>query len=626
MTTLAAGILTPQEITIFLLSLGILLGVARLFGEIAKRYGQPVVLGEILAGVVLGATVLGNVATPVYDFIFPQYIYQQHSANPIEYDNVPSQEEDGVEKDAVIAPITGQPVAVEKPQDQKAPSLVKIGLEAFFVVCVCLLLLVAGLEVDLSIVTKQGKAAALVSILGMVVPFAIGFGVAYLLALQAPTLIGYDVSSDKAMPFALFFGIALSITALPVIAKILMDIKMFRSDMGMLIMSSAMVNDLLGWIGFALVLSMIIPPEESSLPLEFVIPATLIFVAFMLTLGRWGVNRSIPYIQAHTSWPGGILGFVFVLALLCAALTEWIGIHAIFGAFLAGIAIGDSKHLTARTRETIEQIVTYIFAPIFFAGVALRVDFIDGFQLSTVLIVLIIAIIGKVLGCYLGGKLANLSTRESWAIGFGMSARGAMEIILGQIAFNYDLITKELFVAIVIMAIVTSVIAGPLMQKALNRKQQKQFTDLLSSKAFIGRLKASTRRAAIRELAELAAGVTGLEADVIDNAVWTREQTMSTGMGMSLAVPHGRIAGLGRPQLIVGVSPAGIDFDAADGQPAEIICLLLTPAEDPISQIEMLRAVAEAFNDRARHRAAVEANGYTEFRAAISVGNTVSAH
>ncbi|MEM1355368.1 MAG: cation:proton antiporter [Planctomycetota bacterium] len=615
MTLLAAGVLTPQEITVFLLSLGVLLGVARLFGELAKKLGQPVVLGEILAGVVLGATVLGNVAQPAYDFLFPEYVSAEQ-----DLDSPPA------DASAQASQTADQAADAQAPAIEKPPSLVKIGLETFFVVCVCLLLLVAGLEVDLSIVTKQGKAAVLVSVMGMAVPFAIGFGVAYLLALQAPRLIGYDTDSDMAVPFGLFVGIALSITALPVIAKILMDIKMFRSDMGMLIMSSAMVNDLLGWIGFALVLAMIIPPEESALSLEFVIPATLIFVAFMLTLGRWGVNKAIPYVQAHTSWPGGILGFVFVLALLCAALTEWIGIHAIFGAFLAGIALGDSKHLTARTRETIEQIVTYIFAPIFFAGVALRVDFIQGFDLVIVLIVLFIAILGKVLGCYVGAKLANMSTRESWAIGFGMSARGAMEIILAQIAFNYGLITQELFVAIVIMAIATSVIAGPLMQKALSRKQEKTFTDLLSSKAFVGRIKASTRRGAIRELAEVAAGATGQSSEAINEAVWTREQTMSTGIEAGLAVPHGRIEGLAKPQLVVGVSPAGIDFDAADGQPAEIICMLLTPAEDPISQIEMLRAVAEAFTDRARHRAAVEANGYTEFRAAIAVSSASGVH
>ncbi|MEM6504164.1 MAG: cation:proton antiporter [Planctomycetota bacterium] len=630
MHTLAAGILTPSEITVFLLSLAVLLGAARLLGEFAKKFGQPTVLGEILAGVILGATILGNIAPDTYNNLFPKYLNDHQSKEPVFYDKTDS--EGNAYKQAVTDPSTGETIDVTIPDrnydedgklgsDGRVPSLVKVGLESFFVLCVCLLLLVAGLEVDLSIVTKQGKAAAAVSMMGMIVPFAIGFGVAYLLAVSAPGLIGYNVDSDKAMPFALFLGIAMSITALPVIAKILMDMNMFKSDMGMLIMSSAMVNDLLGWIGFAMVLAMILPEGESALSLQFVIPATLVFVGFMLTVGRWLANKAIPLVQAHTSWPGGILGFVFVLALLCAALTEWIGIHAIFGAFLAGIALGDSKHLTARTRETIEQIVTYIFAPIFFAGVALRIDFINNFDFAIVMIVLVVAIIGKVVGCYFGAKLAGLNKRESWAIGFGMSARGAMEIILGQIALSFGLITEELFVAIVIMAIATSVIAGPLMQKALDRRQQKKFTDLLSSKAFIARLRAVSRRDAIEELSQVAAAVTGHDADMINTAVWEREQTMSTGIGNGVAVPHGRIEGLAKPQLVVGVSPPGIDFDAGDGLAAEIICMLLTPADDQLAQIEMLRAVAEVFNDPARRRAAVEAEGYTQFRAAIAVGS-----
>ncbi|MFN3166775.1 MAG: cation:proton antiporter [Phycisphaeraceae bacterium] len=635
MQLLAAGILTPYEITIFLLSLAVLLGVARLFGEIAKRFGQPTVLGEILAGVVLGATVLGNFAPGIYDKLFPQYLTDHQSNQPVFYDKT-NPETGEAYTQTVTDPSTLEQVVVAIPDrnydsqgnltsEGRVPSLIKVGLEAFFVLAVCLLLLVAGLEVDLSIVTKQGKAAVLVSLLGMVFPFAVGFGVSYLLAVNADELIGYNTESDSPIPFALFLGIAMSITALPVIAKILMDLNMFRSDMGMLIMSSAMVNDLLGWIGFALVIAMILPAGESVMSLPFVITATLIFVGFMLTAGRWLMDKTIPWIQAHSSWPGGILGFVFVLALLCAALTEWIGIHAIFGAFLAGIALGDSKHLTARTRETIEQIVTYLFAPVFFAGVALRVDFWADFDIVIVLIVLVIAIIGKVFGCYVGGKLSGMSTRESWAIGFGMSARGAMEIILGQIALSFGLIEKDLFVAIVIMAIVTSVIAGPLMQKALDRRQQKRFADLLSNKAFVPRIKAGTRRAAIRELAQTAAEVTGLDADAIDQTVWSREQMLSTGIGNGVAVPHGRMDGLSKPQLVVGVCPAGVDFDAADGQPAEIVCLLLTPADDQLSQIEMLRAVAEAFSDPAHRRAAVEAEGYTQFRAALAV-NTQPAH
>ncbi|MFI4861487.1 MAG: cation:proton antiporter [Phycisphaerales bacterium JB063] len=620
MLPLAAGTLTPSEITVFLLALAVLLGAARLLGEIARKFGQPAVLGEILAGVLLGATVLANVYPPAYEYLFPKYLYDQDTSERVYYDDVDTETQGRAGEDAPqpAADETAQAPAHAKP----APSLVLVGLDAFSVLCVCLLLLVAGLEVDLSIVTRQGKAAGLVSITGMVVPFAFGCGLAF----AVPGLIGYDSESGKLVPFALFLGIAMSITALPVIAKILLDLKMFRSDMGMLIMSSAMINDLLGWVGFAIVLSLILPPGESAIPLHFVIPATLVFVGLILTVGRWLADKAIPLVQAHTSWPGGILGFVFTVALLCAALTEWIGIHAIFGAFLAGVALGDSKHLKPQTRKTIEQIVTYIFAPIFFAGVALRVDFFDkgNFDLLTILLVLVVAIAGKALGCYAGAKWAGMSRRESWAVGFGMSARGAMEIILGQIALNYGLITEKLFVAIVIMAIVTSVIAGPMMQKALGLKQGKRLLDVLGSKNFAGVLRASTREAAIRELSEAASAVVELDADLIASAVIDRERLVSTGLANGIAVPHARLAHLKGPEVFVGISPPGLDFEASDGQPAEIICLLLTPEDDQRSQIELLRMVAEAFQTRATRRSVVEAEGYTQFRAALSIGSSAA--
>ena len=608
--TLAAGALSVQEVTLLLLSLGILLGTARLLGEIARKLGQPTVLGEILAGVLLGATVLGQVAPEAYTFLFPEKLVDEYTGEELVY------ESRGAPK--LVDPDTGEPPTEAQRESSDigdpAASYVKIALEGFLVLSVAFLLLVAGLEVDLSVVTKQGKAAVAVSVMGMVVPLVTGFVFAWFLA----RWLGYADEGNR-FAFAAFVGIAMSITALPVIAKILLDLNMFRSDMGMLIMSSAMVNDLLGWIGFAIVLAMIIPPEEAVLDLKFVIPATLIFVGIMLTGGRWVMNRTIPWVQAHLSYPGGILAFVLTVALLCGALTEWIGIHAIFGAFLAGVAIGDSRHLRARTRQTIEQFVTNIFAPVFFAGIALRVDFVGNFDLGVTLAVLGVAILGKVLGAYAGAKWAGYSKRESWAVGFGMSARGAMEIILGQIALQYGLIDDELFVAIVIMAIVTSLMAGPLMQKSLGLRQKRSLSDVLTERQFVGKLKAATRYDAICELAAAAQQHLGDEVEDIADACWRREQIMSTGIGHAIAVPHARLEHLKRPFVFVGLSPQGIDFDAPDNQLAEIICLILTPERDQSAQIELLDMVARAFHEDDARRAALSAENFTQFKAALSV-------
>ncbi|MEM9881486.1 MAG: cation:proton antiporter [Planctomycetota bacterium] len=633
--TLAAGALSYQQITVFLLAFGVLLGTARLFGEIARRFGQPTVLGEILAGVVLGATVLGNPAllgedgvnVRFYNWLFPEYELDD-AGEPVTYtlvDTAPVDFEQEADPQGQIEgrldDLPPQPVEVRKKYDGGF-----LSMSMFLTLAAVFLLLVAGLEVDLSIVWKQGKAALWVSLMGMVVPFAAGFALAY----AVPGLLGFDFETGQKLPFALFLGIAMSITALPVIAKILMDLNMFRSDMGMLIMSSAMVNDLLGWIGFAMVLAMVAGaaavgaevPDSGPPDLLVTVAWTLLFVGGMLTVGRWLIDKLLPFVQAHSSWPGGVLGFVLSVSLLCAAATEAIGIHSIFGAFIAGVAIGDSKHLRAKTLETIEQFINNIFAPLFFAGIGLRVNFIEGFDLWAVSIVLIVAILGKVVGCYFGALWAGLSKRESAAIGMGMSARGAMEIILGRLALEYGLITEKLFVAIVVMAIATSLIAGPAMQSILRQKQKRRLEDFLSEKRFAGQLKSATRRDAIAELAGVAAAATGLEADEINDVVWRREMIGSTGLPHGVAVPHGRLAGLEKPVVIVGQSNAGVDFDAADGQLAELICMILTPESDGEAQLELLAAVAEAFHEEDARRHCLEAANYTEFRAALVTSGT----
>ncbi|MEM7627743.1 MAG: cation:proton antiporter [Planctomycetota bacterium] len=641
--TLAAGPLSYEQVTVFLLAFGVLLGTARLFGEIARKFGQPTVLGEILAGVVLGATVLGNPAllgddaanVRFYEWLFPQYELNA-DGEPVEY--LPLRSVDSTIIDPagpvqdMVLDNTGSTVI---PEAEEVEAKRKydggfLSMTMFLNLAAVFLLLVAGLEVDLSIVWKQGKAALWVSLMGMVVPFAAGFGLAYAL----PEVIGYDPASDLKFPFALFLGIAMSITALPVIAKILMDLNMFRSDMGMLIMSSAMVNDLLGWVGFAMVLALVAGAAATGDPgavaatggagadLLMTVGWTLLFVGGMLTVGRWLIHKSLPFIQANTSWPGGVLGFVLTVSLICAAATEAIGIHSIFGAFIAGVAIGDSRHLREKTRETIEQFINNIFAPLFFAGIGLRVNFIEGFDFAAVALVLVIAILGKVVGCYFGAKWAGLSRRESAAIGMGMSARGAMEIILGQLALAHGLITEKLFVAIVVMAIATSLIAGPAMQVILKQKQKRRLEDFLSDKGFAGQLKSATRKHALYELSQVAAEVTGLGVEAINAAVWRREQIFSTGLPGGLAVPHARMPGLDKPVVVVGLSNAGIDFDAPDGKLAEVVCLLLTPESDGEAQLELLAAVAEAFkaNDTRRH--CLDATNFTEFKAALVTSAT----
>lgn len=539
--------------------------MARICGEIARRMNQPSVVGELLAGVILGPTVLGSFFPDLTGRIFPS---------------------DG-------------PVAVV--------------LNGFVTVAIALFLLVAGMEVDLSTIWRQGKTAISVGVGGMLMPFGFGF----LVAGVAPLALGCEPDADR-VAFTLFFATALSISALPVIAKTLMDLNIYRSDLGMIVVAAAVFNDLIGWLCFAFILGMMSAGgNDHAWGLGGVTIATLAFAAFVLTIGRWFIHRLLPWIQAHTSWPGGVLGFALSLGLFGAAFTEWIGVHAIFGAFLVGVAIGDSSHLREQTRAIIHQFISFIFAPLFFASIGLSVNFLTHFDLSITLLVLLIACIGKVIGAWLGAAVGGVRGREAWAIGFAMNARGAMEIILGLLALQNGVIRERTFVALVIMAIATSLLGGPAIRWCLRLRRPRRLDQFISAKSFVHKMKSVTRREAIRELSRGTAVAAGLDESSVDAAVWDREMQGATGIGQRIAVPHARLEGLKGPVIGVGLSTNGVDFDAPDGDPARIIFLLLTPRQDDGAQIEILADIARKFGDENTRAKALQVGGFTEFLALL---------
>ncbi|MCC6575334.1 MAG: cation:proton antiporter [Planctomycetes bacterium] len=556
--------LSADEIVRLLLALAVLVASARLLGEIARKFNQPAVIGELLAGLLLGPTVLGRYAPEAMQFLF----------------------------------LTGH---------------VPVVLDGFSTLAICLFLLVAGMEVDLSTMFRQGKLAIGVGLSSMILPFALGFGLAGLIG---PAWLGGGPNADSLL-FALFMAVALSISALPVIAKTLLDLDMYRSELGMVIVAAAIFNDLVGWIIFAVVLSLMAGGGHHRFEITQTIGLTLGFAAFMLTIGRWLIHWLLPWLQAHLSWPGGVLGVAMTLTLAGAAFTEWIGVHAIFGSFLVGVALGDSHHLRERTRSTIDQFVSFIFAPIFFASIGLKVDFVGDFNGLLVAFVLIVSCVGKVMGAGYSAYKLGMPPKEAWAVGFGLNARGAMEIILGLLALQAGLINSQMFVALVIMALVTSMIAGPLMQRTLRRKKPKPFTDYVGARSFIPDLKASDREAAIIELVPVS-GAQGVPLDEVALEVIARERMTPTGLGMSLALPHARIEGLKAPQVAVGISRQGLDFDAKDGEPAHIIVLILTPASDTTLSLELYREVVHRFKDPELRERLLKVRNYTEFLALLA--------
>lgn len=408
--------LAHNELIVLLLSISAMLIISRIFAELGKRFKLPVVMGELIVGIILGPTILGMLCPDIFNYLFPR---------------------------------TGN---------------IPIALDGIFSLSVIMLLFVAGMEVQLSLVLKQGKVAVYTSLFSMIIPFLTGFAVAWFFS----DIFSIPDSPEPKLLFSLFLGTALSISALPVIARILMDMNLFKTNIGMVIIASAMFNDLIGWLIFSLILSLTTTGPGEHLSLWYTIAYIVGFGLFMLTIGKRIMDKTLPWMQTKLSWPGGVLSISLGICLLSAAFTEAINIHAILGAFIAGIAFGDNVHLREQAREIIHQFVTNFFAPLFFVSIGLKVNFIENFDPLIVAIVLVLAFVGKVLGAFIGARIGGMSKRHSWAVGFGMNARGAMEIILGTLALNAGLISKPIFVALVIMALVTSITSAPLMKRLID--------------------------------------------------------------------------------------------------------------------------------------------------------------
>lgn len=561
------GTLTSHNITVLFLSLGVLLCVAHVLGELAQRLRQPSVLGELIAGVLLGPTVLGGIAPGLSEFLFPL-----QGANAI-------------------------------------------ALDAIATLAIGLFLLVAGMEVDLSTVWKQGKVGCKVGIASIVIPFLIALGAALVL----PGALGRHGDADPTI-FALFFAIAISISALPVIAKTLMDMGLYRSDLGMVVVSAAIFNDLTGWIVFAVILGLIGESSGSRGHIALTIVLTLAFVGAMLTLGRWLIHKVLPFVQAYTRWPGGELSFALVLGLLGAAVSEWIGIHAIFGAFIVGVAVGASSHLRERSRVVIGNFVSFIFAPVFFASIGLRMNFLTHFDWPLVLTVVLIALTCKLAGGFMGARWGGMPRREAWAVGFAMVSVGAMGIIVGMVALEAGIIRERLFVALVVMAIVTSMLSGPFMRLILRAEKKSHLRNFLSPKLFLRELGATARREVIREMTAAACEVAGLDARTVEKAVWDREEALSTGIGNGVAIPHARLDGLRESLVVVGISKTGIDFDSPDGRLAKVIFLILTPSSAPGDQLQIAAEIARLFRDLRMPGRVLGTQNFTDFLALMRTG------
>ena len=406
--------LTSAEVLNFLIIVSVILISSRLLGEVFRKFKQPVVVGEILAGIIIGPSLLGSV--------FPDLFKQVFLSQPRAYGAF-----DGLANVGVI-----------------------------------MLMFIAGTEVDLKQIRKQGKQAASISLMGLLFPFALGFFCIWFFH----DYIFAVPETNRLIP-ALFFGTALSITALSVIVKVLMDLNIIRTKVGGLVLTAAMIDDFLGWILFSIIIQMM-NAKASDASFSSIL-MVLIFVGFMMTAGRWLINKILGFAAKYLAPPSGVITVGICLCMLGAVFTEYLGIRGIFGAFLVGVAVGDSEHFNKNIEHLIQQFIVNILAPLFFASVGLRVNFVTNFDLSVVLIILGIACVAKIVGAGIGSRMSGLNKNESLSIAFGMNARGSQEIVLGMLALQAKIIDERIFVGLVVMTMVTILIAGPVMKFYLDR-------------------------------------------------------------------------------------------------------------------------------------------------------------
>ena len=406
--------LTEVQVLRFLIQFTLLFLMARALADVAKRLGQATVIGELLAGIVLGPSVLGHFAPALQALIFPP--------------------------DAVAGHL----------------------LEALAWIGVIMLLLHTGLETDLGILRRVGSAAVSVSLFGVVVPALLGFALG--LSLPVETL----AAPDHRVIFSLFIAVAMSISAVPVIAKILIDLDLMRRDLGLLILGAGILDDTIGWLLLSIVAGLAAHGRIDLRTFASTLLAVVAFVACCYFVGGNLVVRLMRWIDDRARAEHAGISAMVGIAMVCAIITQAIGIHAVFGAFIAGMMLGRSARLRRSDRGELEAITIGVFAPVFFAYSGLKVDLFALHGLGLLALVLAVAIAGKIVGCLAGAMLGGLKPRESLAVAIGMNARGGMEIIVALIGLSLGVLTQEMYAIIVMVAILTSLMTPPLLSWILS--------------------------------------------------------------------------------------------------------------------------------------------------------------
>lgn len=417
---------TPGKIDIvlyLLADLAIIIVLCRLFGAAARRLGQPSVIGEILAGIVFGPTILGRINESWPSELFPAQV-------PLE------------------------PIA-------------QLGLVFF--------MFLVGLELDPALLRSQGKRALQISLSGVLAPLALGILVGT--ALYSTNNGGQFFESGSELPsraaFSVFIGAAMCITAFPVLARILVETGLYRTPVGTAVLCAGAVDDVIAWI----LLAGVVGTVESGSPLEAG-RAFLLTAGFVLVM-VFVVRRLLGFLAARHEATGHLsidmVAIVLAGVLLSAFATEWIGIHAIFGAFVFGLIMPKRSGMTRELTDKIEDFTVVVLLPVFFVVVGLRTNLLtldSPALIGWLLLILAVAVAGKFLGCGIAARLTGSSLRDSVVVGSLMNTRGLTELVILSIGFNLGVLSDRTLAMMVIMALTTTVMAAPIVNRLLPAAQR----------------------------------------------------------------------------------------------------------------------------------------------------------
>ena len=408
-----------ETIAYVFVDLAVIVVVARVMGRLAVRVGQPAVVGEIIAGILLGPTLLGSLPGGLDELLFP--------ADVRPHLNV----------------------------------LAQLGLVLF--------MFLVGLEVDLSFVRGRERIAISVSVASIVLPFALGFVLATLLHPRHDVVGGEPVGF---LPFALFLGVAMSITAFPVLARILAERGMHRIPTGVLSLACAAVDDVLAWALLAVVVAIVAAAALTDVVGVLAFSALFVLVAFLVV--RPLLGRLVTGYARAGKLTSDMLAVVLVGILVSAWATEEIGVHFIFGAFVFGVVMPrqGAAALTHEITDRLEQVSVLLLLPVFFVvtGLGVNVGAIDLRGLGELALILLVAIVGKFAGAFVAARTQRVPRRQATALAVLMNTRGLTELVILSIGRQLGVLDDRVFTLLVVMAVVTTVMTSPLLTVVYPRR------------------------------------------------------------------------------------------------------------------------------------------------------------